>query len=137
MMNAILHDDPAAVARESAEIPTALARVVQRCLEKNPAERFQSARELGFHLSALAGDSGQRSGAVAVATGKRQIWLKQINGGGETAHTPGPDDDNSPRRFSPDGPRGFQRIGTRSPPDRRVGNHSPLTHNPMRPLIEA
>ena len=69
-MNAILREDPPDLAREAGDTPPALARVVQRCLEKSPAERFQSARDLGFHLSALAGDSVQRSGAAA-AVGAR------------------------------------------------------------------
>ena len=69
-MNAILREDPPDLGREAGDIPPALARVVQRCLEKSPAERFQSARDLGFHLSALGGESGLRSGASA-AVGAR------------------------------------------------------------------
>ena len=35
-------------------IPPPLARVVQHCLEKNPAERFQSASDVAFALEALS-----------------------------------------------------------------------------------
>jgi serine/threonine protein kinase len=70
-MHAILRDEPPDFSRDAAEIPVALARVVQRCLEKSPAERFQSARDLGFHLSALGGDSSQRSAGVAALAGRR------------------------------------------------------------------
>jgi len=36
-------------------VPPAVERVVRRCLEKLPDERFQSARDLGFALEALLG----------------------------------------------------------------------------------
>ena len=43
-----------------AKIPSELDRLVRHCLEKNPAERFQSARDLAFDLEALAGSSRGR-----------------------------------------------------------------------------
>ncbi|MGH9388797.1 MAG: serine/threonine-protein kinase, partial [Vicinamibacteria bacterium] len=45
-MNAILTEDPP----EAADANPALTRLVKRCLEKRPEERFQSARDLGFAL---------------------------------------------------------------------------------------
>ena len=36
-------------------VSPALERIVRRCLEKNPEQRFQSARDLSFALSALSG----------------------------------------------------------------------------------
>jgi len=47
---AILRDEPAPL---PPSVPVAVARVVRRCLEKEPAERFQSARDLSFALEAL------------------------------------------------------------------------------------
>src|SRR5262249_41813614 len=41
-------------------VPLALQRIVQRCLEKNPEQRFQSAHDLAFALEALS-DSGSSS----------------------------------------------------------------------------
>jgi serine/threonine protein kinase len=38
-------------------IPPSLQRVVHRCLEKNPEQRFQSASDLVFALESLS-DSG-------------------------------------------------------------------------------
>jgi serine/threonine protein kinase/Tol biopolymer transport system component len=56
-MNAILKQDPAPLSRFSPEIPPGLERIVQHCLEKSPDERFQSARDLAFHLEALSSAS--------------------------------------------------------------------------------
>ena len=167
-MSAILRHEPPDLTSDAGHVSPGLARLIQRCLEKNPSERFQSARDLAFHLSALAGDSGQHSsvggvlavphhrrgraiGAAAVAgtlagaaiawvalrepaieparfetftysgsdvepatspdgrtiafssarTGRSQIWIREVAGGGERVLTAGPDDRRP--RFSPDG----------------------------------
>jgi serine/threonine protein kinase/Tol biopolymer transport system component len=50
-MNAILRDDPPALPHS---VPPALNRIVRRCLEKQPALRFQSATDLGFALQNLS-----------------------------------------------------------------------------------
>ena len=70
---AILHHEPEAL---PATVPPAVAQVVRRCLEKDPGRRFQSARDLAFHLEAL------RSPTVAVTTAPakpgprpRRRWL--------------------------------------------------------------
>ena len=52
-MSAILNEDPPRLHT----IPPALQKVVHRCLDKNPAQRFQSASDLAFALEALS-DSG-------------------------------------------------------------------------------
>ena len=54
-MNAILTNDPPDPSRARSDVSPALDRVVRRCLEKNPAERFQSARDLGFALTETSG----------------------------------------------------------------------------------
>jgi serine/threonine protein kinase/Tol biopolymer transport system component len=51
-MTAVLHADPAPLASSDRAIPPALARIVTRCLEKAPDERFQSAHDLAFALDA-------------------------------------------------------------------------------------
>jgi eukaryotic-like serine/threonine-protein kinase len=65
VMSAILKDEPPDLPVLERHIPTALARIVSRCLEKNPAARFQSARDLAFALDALTTQSG--SGAAEAA----------------------------------------------------------------------
>jgi serine/threonine protein kinase/Tol biopolymer transport system component len=52
-MSAILNEDPPDLASSAQHISPAVDRVVRRCLEKQPAERFQSARDLGFALEAV------------------------------------------------------------------------------------
>src|SRR5207244_4214938 len=47
VLNAILHDQPPELG-----IPDELARILRRCLEKDPVRRFQSARDLAFQLAA-------------------------------------------------------------------------------------
>src|SRR5499427_7871917 len=56
-MNAILNEEPASVSVLAPTATLALQRIVQRCLEKNPEQRFQSAHDLAFALEALS-DSG-------------------------------------------------------------------------------
>jgi serine/threonine protein kinase len=51
-----------------AAVPDAFRRVVRRCLEKNPDERFQSADDLAFALRQLTGTSGSASIPDATAT---------------------------------------------------------------------
>lgn len=52
-MTAILHDDPPGLSDSGVSAPTELRRVVAHCLEKNPAQRFQSARDLPFALKGI------------------------------------------------------------------------------------
>jgi serine/threonine protein kinase len=51
-MNAILKEDPLEPARAGQFSPP-VERLVRRCLEKNPEERYQSARDLSFALEGL------------------------------------------------------------------------------------
>lgn len=58
-LNAILKDEPADFYELDIRVPAALERTVRHCLEKNPDERFQSARDLAFDLGALSGLTSQ------------------------------------------------------------------------------
>src|SRR6516225_321616 len=53
-MSAILNQDPPGISQLQPTTPPALQRVVQRCLEKNREQRFQSASDLAFALEALS-----------------------------------------------------------------------------------
>jgi len=56
IMTAILREEPADLGEDD-NIPTSLARIVDHCLEKQPGERFQSAKDMAFDLAALSGSS--------------------------------------------------------------------------------
>ncbi len=62
-MSAILHEDPPGVSQLAPTTPPALERVVHRCLEKDPNQRFQSAADLAFALEAVS-ESGTAPGAA-------------------------------------------------------------------------
>ena len=49
-MAAILRDQPAEIAVSGTHVPEGVDRIVRRCLEKSPGERFQSAGDLSFAL---------------------------------------------------------------------------------------
>jgi eukaryotic-like serine/threonine-protein kinase len=68
--NAILHDDPEPL---PPEVRPPVAEVVRRCLEKEPARRFQSASDLGFALDLLRSPTGSTTPPVAtpVRRGRR------------------------------------------------------------------
>jgi serine/threonine protein kinase/tetratricopeptide (TPR) repeat protein len=52
-MSAVLHEEPPDLAGQPGT-PAPLARIVRRCLEKDPINRFQSARDLGFAFETIA-----------------------------------------------------------------------------------
>jgi len=64
VMSAILKEDPPELPMAARGIPPALARVVARCLEKNPGSRFQSARDLAFALEALSAHTASAPAAA-------------------------------------------------------------------------
>jgi Tol biopolymer transport system component len=63
-MSAILKEDPPDLAETNRNVSPALERIVRHCLEKNPAERFQSARDVAFNLEALSDISTSTRGGV-------------------------------------------------------------------------
>src|SRR5271163_3144131 len=79
-MSAILKEDPPDLSETNRNVSPALERVVRHCLEKNPAERFQSARDAAFNLEALTDVStSSRSGLRAVPEEKRAApWLVPV-----------------------------------------------------------
>jgi serine/threonine protein kinase/Tol biopolymer transport system component len=52
-ITAVLREDPPEVNFEQAGIPTPYQQIVRHCLEKEPENRFQSARDLAFALETL------------------------------------------------------------------------------------
>jgi len=73
-MTAILNEDPPDLIAAGRPVPPPLARIVLRCLEKNPSSRFQTASDLAFALDGLSDQSGSAS-AVAAAGTKQRAWI--------------------------------------------------------------
>jgi len=69
-MTAILHDDPPENPPDGRAMPPALDRIVHHCLEKNPEQRFQSARDLAFDLESIT--STTTSGGLSAAKVKER-----------------------------------------------------------------
>src|SRR6201987_4746846 len=67
-MTAVLKEDPPDLTNAAHPVSPALDRIVRRCLEKNPEQRFQSAKDLSFALASLSGtDSSAAARVVAAA----------------------------------------------------------------------
>ena len=64
----ILHSDPPALTTVEAMTPPALDRLVQKCLAKDPSERWQTAAELQGRLEALLEMQRDGSGSAPVST---------------------------------------------------------------------
>jgi Tol biopolymer transport system component len=71
-LSAILKEDPSPLSGGTLAVPPALERVIQRCLEKDPGERFQSARDLAFALDALSSAAIGPISGPAITAPKRQ-----------------------------------------------------------------
>ncbi len=65
-MSAILKSEPAALSEVQASSPPGLARIVEHCLEKDPDNRFQTARDVAFALEAFSGSSSTGRAPLAV-----------------------------------------------------------------------
>jgi len=74
-MTAILKEDPPELAQTSHPISPALDRIVRRCLEKSPEQRFQSARDLSFALAALSGTDSSAAARVSATPRKIPILV--------------------------------------------------------------
>ncbi len=70
-MTAVLRDDLPPLSESGARVPYELDRIIHRCVEKKPAARFQSARDLAFALRSLTA-----SGDVDLARPRK--WLAPL-----------------------------------------------------------
>ncbi len=74
-MTAILKEDPPELLAVRADLPASLDRIIRHCLEKIPAERFQSARDVAFALESLSGSASSptASGSLPAAVGSGSV----------------------------------------------------------------
>jgi len=59
-MTAVLREDPVELTRADGPVPAGLDQILRHSLEKEPAERFQSARDLAFALQSVSGATSSR-----------------------------------------------------------------------------
>ena len=71
LLSSILRDHPPPVTQINATLPRDLARIVDRCLMKDPARRFQTAMGLATELGTLKKDSD--SGELQSVTSDRRL----------------------------------------------------------------
>jgi len=71
-ITAILTKEPPDLSATNKEVHPGLDRIVRHCLEKNPEERFDSARDVAFDLEALSGLS-----SPTLATGARVLPIER------------------------------------------------------------
>jgi serine/threonine protein kinase/Tfp pilus assembly protein PilF len=69
VIGAILREEPRDISEIDSTIPLAVRRIVDRCLEKNLQDRFQTARDLGFALDNVSEMSGDEQ--IPSSTGSR------------------------------------------------------------------
>lgn len=75
-MTAILREDPPELSEMAHPVSPGMERIVLRCLEKQPEQRFQSAKDLAFALEALTGTTVKSGAAAAIADQpRRRPWL--------------------------------------------------------------
>ncbi|MFZ3363699.1 MAG: protein kinase, partial [Candidatus Acidiferrales bacterium] len=80
-ISSILKEEPPDLSATGRDVPPLLERIVHHCLEKDPAARFQSARDIAFALEALssvssaAGAAGATSAPAIAAPASRKSWL--------------------------------------------------------------
>jgi serine/threonine protein kinase len=67
-ISSILKEEPPDLAATGRDVPPMLERIVQHCLEKEPAARFQSARDIAFALEALSSISSSAAATAAMST---------------------------------------------------------------------
>jgi Tol biopolymer transport system component len=79
VMSAILKEEPPEMPASTAALPAALDAIIRRCLEKDPAQRFQSAADLAFALRSVTNLSMSQAVVAARKTGSRR-WVAYAAG---------------------------------------------------------
>ena len=73
-MGAILRDDPPGLLQLVHEVPPALERIVRRCLEKTPEQRFHAASDLAFALESLSDRGAALSSTTMAGSERSGLW---------------------------------------------------------------
>ena len=68
LVSAILRDTPPSVTDARPDLPSDLARIIRRCLEKDPSHRVQTARDVSNEFRDLARQTSQKLAAATTST---------------------------------------------------------------------
>ncbi len=80
-MAAILTQEPPGPSSIHQAVPLPLSRVIAHCLEKQPEERSQSARDLAFELRAILADTGPAKPATITTSTRRRRFVGLVLAG--------------------------------------------------------
>ena len=72
-ITAVLREDPPEANLEEVSVPVSFQQIVRHCLEKEPENRFQSARDLAFALDTLASTSGERTSRFKIPRSRAKV----------------------------------------------------------------
>ncbi len=84
VLAAHLTKEPEVITKTRAAVPAALAALVMRCLEKNPADRWQSSAEVLHQIEAMATPSGGTPPLTSIAPPREPIappsrgWARRV-----------------------------------------------------------
>ena len=76
-MSAILREEPPELSGTRPDLSPALDRIIRHCLEKEPNDRFQTARDVAFALTSLSGSGTSVSSSAQPVQDppRRRAWL--------------------------------------------------------------
>jgi len=73
IMAAILKEDPPRIDESGKQAPGELERLIDRCLDKTPGQRFHSAHDLAFALRSILSAAGERPAAAPPAPPRKML----------------------------------------------------------------
>src|SRR5260370_23860482 len=76
LTDAILHESPVPPCALNGAIPAELERIVLKCLDKDPENRYQSAKELVVDLRRLSTPNSESAGTSSAA--KPRVWRRTL-----------------------------------------------------------
>jgi eukaryotic-like serine/threonine-protein kinase len=76
-MSSILRGESPGLTETNRGIAPGLEQIVQHCLEKNPEERFQSARDVAFDLQLLSGQTPSAAREWAIPESRLRRWWQR------------------------------------------------------------
>jgi len=77
-MAAILNEDPPDLQDTGKSVPAEVSQLLAHCLAKDPEQRFQSARDVAYALTAVAAGSGAPMTRDAARRNRRRLWYAAI-----------------------------------------------------------